>query len=117
MRDARCAAVRTTSRALVAYQRRFLVGVAFFRFRLALCVAQEDVDIVSPCALGMSLNSATIPTIKAKIVCGAANNQLQDDSKHDVELQQRGIAYGTCLRSAGEGQRNEQKKGKEAMIE
>ncbi|ORY37024.1 hypothetical protein BCR33DRAFT_789896 [Rhizoclosmatium globosum] len=36
----------------------------------------EDVDIVSPCATGGILNDLTIPCIRAKIVCGAANNQL-----------------------------------------
>ncbi|KAF0432780.1 NADP-binding protein [Gigaspora margarita] len=37
----------------------------------------EDVDAVSPCGIGGILNDETIPKIKAKIVCGAANNQLQ----------------------------------------
>ncbi|CAG8754840.1 8717_t:CDS:2, partial [Racocetra fulgida] len=41
-------------------------------FRLA-----KDVDAVSPCGIGGILNTETIPNIKAKIICGAANNQLQ----------------------------------------
>ena len=35
-----------------------------------------DVDILAPCALGNVLNSETIPRLKAKVVAGAANNQL-----------------------------------------
>ncbi|KAJ3056086.1 hypothetical protein HDU99_007459, partial [Rhizoclosmatium hyalinum] len=53
----------------------------------------EDVDIVSPCATGGILNDMTIPYIRAKIVCGAANNQLLEPAKHDKLLQSRGIRY------------------------
>jgi len=35
-----------------------------------------DVDVLAPCALGNILTSTTIPRIKAKIIAGAANNQL-----------------------------------------
>ena len=35
-----------------------------------------DVDVLAPCALGNVLNSETIPRIRARIVAGAANNQL-----------------------------------------
>ncbi|KAF0432779.1 NADP-binding protein [Gigaspora margarita] len=53
----------------------------------------EDVDAVSPCGIGGILNDETIPKIKAKIVCGAANNQLQDLSKDGKLLAERGIVY------------------------
>lgn len=53
----------------------------------------ENVDIVSPCALGGILNAQTIPQIKAKIVCGAANNQLLDDTSDDKLLTSRNITY------------------------
>ncbi|MEJ8573891.1 Glu/Leu/Phe/Val family dehydrogenase [Microbaculum marinum] len=36
-----------------------------------------DADLFAPCALGGGLNAATIPEIRAKVVCGAANNQLR----------------------------------------
>lgn len=52
-----------------------------------------DVDVLSPCALGGGLNDNTIPTIKAPIVAGAANNQLDDDERHDDMLMERGIIY------------------------
>ncbi|MDH3273361.1 MAG: amino acid dehydrogenase [Gammaproteobacteria bacterium] len=50
----------------------------------------SDVDVLAPCALGNILTSQTIPSIKAKIIAGAANNQLatDDDGKrlaeHDI---------------------------------
>ncbi len=37
----------------------------------------RDVDIVAPCALGAVLTADSIPKIRAKIVAGGANNQLQ----------------------------------------
>jgi leucine dehydrogenase len=35
-----------------------------------------DVDIYAPCAMGATINDATVNKIKAKIIAGAANNQL-----------------------------------------
>ena len=52
-----------------------------------------DVDIYAPCALGATINDATIHRIKAKVIAGAANNQLQDEIKHGKILRERGIAY------------------------
>jgi leucine dehydrogenase len=49
-------------------------------------------DVVSPCALGSALNDATIPKIRAKIVAGAANNQLAEP-RHGDDLHARGILY------------------------
>lgn len=43
-------------------------------------ILSQAVDIVSPCAYGGVLNGNTVPHIQAKIVCGAANNQLLDPS-------------------------------------
>ncbi|MBS0545400.1 MAG: Glu/Leu/Phe/Val dehydrogenase [Proteobacteria bacterium] len=51
-----------------------------------------DVDLFAPCALGAILNDATIPQLKAKIVAGAANNQLAE-ARHGTELFRRGILY------------------------
>ena len=51
-----------------------------------------DVDVFAPCALGAGLNDQTIPEIKAKAVCGLANNQLAED-RHGEVLRQAGIAY------------------------
>lgn len=51
-----------------------------------------DVDVFAPCALGAGLNDQTIPEIKAKAICGLANNQLAED-RHGEMLRQAGIAY------------------------
>jgi leucine dehydrogenase len=55
-------------------------------------VLAADVDVLAPCALGAILNDETIPSIRAKIVCGAANNQLALP-EHGLALAQRGILY------------------------
>ena len=52
-----------------------------------------DVDIFSPCALGATLNDSTIPLLKASIVAGAANNQLEDEQRHSKLLKSKGILY------------------------
>jgi leucine dehydrogenase len=51
-----------------------------------------NADIFMPCALGAVLNSHTIPQIKAKIIVGAANNQLERPDHADL-LHARGILY------------------------
>ncbi|RHZ56878.1 hypothetical protein Glove_396g95 [Diversispora epigaea] len=53
----------------------------------------EDVDAIMPCATGGILNSVTIPKIKTKIICGAANNQLSDIKRDDKLLAERKIHY------------------------
>ncbi|BCJ43764.1 valine dehydrogenase [Actinoplanes ianthinogenes] len=35
-----------------------------------------DLDVYAPCALGGALNDDTVPVLRAKVVTGAANNQL-----------------------------------------
>jgi leucine dehydrogenase len=56
-------------------------------------IFREACDIFSPNATGAILNPGTIPLIRAKVVCGAANNQLEDPARDDHELLERGIAY------------------------
>lgn len=51
-----------------------------------------DCDVFSPCALGAILDDATIPRLRAKIVAGAANNQLKEPRHADM-LAARGILY------------------------
>lgn len=51
-----------------------------------------DVDIYAPCALGATINDNTINRLKAKIVNGAANNQLKED-RHGQALRERNILY------------------------
>ena len=52
----------------------------------------EDVDVVAPCALGAILNARSIPRLKARIVAGAANNQLAEDSD-GLALHRAGVLY------------------------
>jgi len=51
-----------------------------------------ECDILSPCALGATLNYNTIPNLKCKAVAGAANNQLLDEKCGEM-LKARGILY------------------------
>ena len=51
-----------------------------------------DVDVLAPCALGNILTSATIPGIKAKVIAGAANNQLAT-AEDGARLAERDILY------------------------
>ncbi len=55
-------------------------------------IASEDVDIYAPCALGGSINEETIDQFKAKIIAGAANNQLKT-ADMDQALHDRNILY------------------------
>lgn len=53
----------------------------------------SDADILAPCALGGVLNGETIPMLRAKVVCGAANNQLADENRDARVLMERGITF------------------------
>lgn len=52
-----------------------------------------DVDIYAPCAMGATINDNTVNKIKAKVIAGAANNQLANENTHGLILQERGILY------------------------
>lgn len=56
-------------------------------------IAELDMDIYAPCALGATLNDDTIPLLKCQIVAGAANNQLAQEEKHGKMMLERGIIY------------------------
>jgi leucine dehydrogenase len=51
-----------------------------------------DVDVLSPCALGAVLDAQSIPRLRARIVAGAANNQLAH-GQDGTALQAAGILY------------------------
>ena len=51
-----------------------------------------DVDVFAPCALGAVLNSGSIPALRARVVAGAANNQLQHGT-HGAALLREGVLY------------------------
>ncbi|HSD63037.1 MAG TPA: Glu/Leu/Phe/Val dehydrogenase [Ignavibacteriaceae bacterium] len=52
-----------------------------------------DVDVFSPCALGAIINDDTINKLKAEIVSGGANNQLENEDVHGPLLMKKGILY------------------------
>jgi len=52
-----------------------------------------DLDVFAPCALGAILNTENIGKLKAKVIAGAANNQLADENLHGPMLTEKGIAY------------------------
>jgi leucine dehydrogenase len=55
-------------------------------------VLQEPCDVLAPCAMGGILNAESIPTLRCRIVAGAANNQLA--APEDGErLRAAGILY------------------------
>jgi valine dehydrogenase (NAD+) len=51
-----------------------------------------DVDVYAPCALGASVTVALVPALQAKVVCGAANNQLAHPGI-EKQLADRGVLY------------------------
>ncbi len=53
----------------------------------------EEMDIYAPCALGATINDETLPQLRAKVIAGAANNQLADEIKHGQILKEKGIVY------------------------
>lgn len=53
---------------------------------------RDDLDVYAPCALGGALDDATVPVLTAKVVCGAANNQLAHPGV-EKDLAGRGILY------------------------
>ena len=63
----------------------------------ATVVAPDEVythrcDVYAPCAVGATVNAATIPRLACRIVAGSANNQLGETADGD-RLHARGILY------------------------
>lgn len=52
----------------------------------------SDIDIYAPCALGGALSDETVPVLRAKVVAGAANNQLAQPGIEKL-LEERDILY------------------------
>jgi valine dehydrogenase (NAD+) len=58
-------------------------------------LVRSELDVYAPCALGGALDEATVAALKAKVVCGAANNQLVVEGAGGTAsaLMARGITY------------------------
>ena len=55
-------------------------------------VLGQPLDVYAPCALGATLTRASVDALSARLVCGAANNQLLDQRVGDA-LHARGIVW------------------------
>jgi leucine dehydrogenase len=55
-------------------------------------ILEIECDVLAPCALGGVLTTESVPSLRCAVVCGAANNQLQDDAAA-VSLDQHSILY------------------------
>lgn len=58
-------------------------------------LVRADLDVYAPCALGGALDDDTVDVLKARIVCGGANNQLVTEGEGGTadRLVSRGITY------------------------
>jgi glutamate dehydrogenase/leucine dehydrogenase len=56
-------------------------------------IIQAPCDILAPCALGGIINQESIPGLRCRVICGAANNQLADPKGDSQALEARGILY------------------------
>jgi valine dehydrogenase (NAD+) len=65
-------------------------------------LVRSDLDVYAPCALGHALDDEVVAMLRAKVVCGGANNQLAHP-EIDKQLAQRGILYAPdyCVNSGG----------------
>lgn len=55
-------------------------------------VQDTECDVYAPCAVGATVNAATIPGLRCRIIAGSANNQLETPADAD-RLHERGILY------------------------
>jgi len=65
-------------------------------------IFDQECDVFAPCALGAVINDETVPRLKCKVVCGAANNQLLEP-RHGKALADRGILYAPDFIANGGG--------------
>ena len=58
-------------------------------------LVRSELDVYAPCALGGALDDATVQVLTARVVCGAANNQLVIEGEGGTaqSLMARGITY------------------------
>ncbi len=57
-----------------------------------LDIISQEVDVLAPCALGGVINEESLPKIRAKMICGGANNQLKKESLISA-LEEKGILF------------------------
>jgi len=55
-------------------------------------LVRSDLDVYAPCALGGALSDDVVTVLRARVVCGAANNQLAHPGVEKL-LEERGVLY------------------------
>jgi leucine dehydrogenase len=55
-------------------------------------ILAEPCDILAPCALGAAMNAESVKVVRARLVCGAANNVLATEGD-GLRLAERGVVY------------------------
>ncbi|MFT4625188.1 MAG: leucine dehydrogenase [Myxococcota bacterium] len=73
------------ARAVEEFDAEVLEGDSFYA---------ANCDVLAPCAIGGIINERTIKGVRAPIVCGGANNILEDEERDGQLLSERGITYG-----------------------
>ena len=58
-------------------------------------ILKAECDILAPCALGGVIDGKMVEHLRCPIICGAANNILDDPVEDAVALKTSGIVYGT----------------------
>ena len=56
-------------------------------------ILREPCDVFAPHALGAILDERSVPDLKARVVCGSANNPLVDEERDGSALAARGVTY------------------------
>jgi leucine dehydrogenase len=64
--------------------KRALAAEIGARWTDAATALTADVDVLAPCALGGILNHESVSAVRARVVAGAANNQLASDEVADL---------------------------------
>jgi valine dehydrogenase (NAD+) len=65
-------------------------------------LVRADIDVYAPCALGGAISDEVVDVLRAKVICGGANNQLEHEGIEKL-LDARGIIYAPdyCVNSGG----------------
>jgi valine dehydrogenase (NAD+) len=65
-------------------------------------MVRADIDVYAPCALGGAISDEVVDVLRAKVICGGANNQLEHVGIEKL-LDARGIVYAPdyCVNSGG----------------
>ncbi|MDL5054811.1 Glu/Leu/Phe/Val dehydrogenase dimerization domain-containing protein [Oscillatoria laete-virens NRMC-F 0139] len=84
------------ARLIVSEPRSEVAALAAARFGAEIAhpgvIHDVRADVFAPCALGGALDQHTTTRLHARVVCGAANNQLADSSVGTL-LAERGVLY------------------------